>query len=112
MNDAYIQIAIVTAIGLIAFMAKMILQDIKALVSNGLRDLSKAIRDLSQGLQAARSEFAARLDSQNSAVQIAISDLDRRLSTMEGRCNNEHGESHRRAGDDEAMIIRHTRSIR
>ncbi len=102
MPDSYLQIAIVTIISLFGWLINSLLQAIKM----DIHKLGETMSAITRDLRDARKEFEGKVTNQGFSLRAEIADLSRRLASVEGHCQSEHGEHMRRADD----IHRMTRS--
>ena len=95
MPETYVQIAIVTVISLFGWLINSLLQSIKT----DIHKLGETMSAIAKDLRDARKEFEGKVTDQGFSLRAEIADLSRRLASIEGRCQSEHGEHMRRADD-------------
>ncbi len=99
MPETYVQIAIVTVLSLFGWLINSLLQSIKT----DIHKLGETMSAIAKDLRDARKEFEGKVTDQGFSLRAEIADLSRRLASIEGRCQSEHGEHMRRADDVRRM---------
>lgn len=99
MTEPYLQIALGTVIALFGWLVNNLLQAIKT----DIHKLGETMSAISKDLRDARKEFEVKVTDQGASIRAEIADLSRRLASIEGRCQSEHGEHMRRADDIHRM---------
>lgn len=99
MPETYVQIAIVTVLSLFGWLINSLLQSIKT----DIHKLGETMSAIAKDLRDARKEFEGKVTDQGFSLRAEIADLSRRLASIEGRCQSEHGEHMRHADDVRRM---------